>query len=133
MGDLDEGWGAPCDPELRDTVGIRCRSKIIARVRALIFGAWAVHRAVPVDMYMEAPVDPAAWGVTHVPSGYTIANWVADLAFWDAVRVARALEDSGILPDDRLECDVWLLTAVIGAALQDHYVWPLYEIGGIDG
>jgi len=130
--DVAEGWGAACAPAPMDPVRIRQEgTKRLATVMGYRFGAWAVHRAVPVDGVMTT-VATDAWAVSHVPTGMAIGWWLAEPTFWDAVRVALALHDSHLFPDahavDASTLDEsCCLQAVIGAALQDHYVFPVTE------
>lgn len=134
MDDCAEGWGAPCSPTPDEPVPIRLGTKHFITVMGYRFGAWSVHRARPIDGVMTA-VDPDAWAVSHVPTGMALGSWVAELTFWDAVRVATALHDSGLYPDAVIDTGnvddnvdgTCLIMAVIGAALQDHYVFPIVE------
>lgn len=133
MDDSDrDGWGMACTPTLRDEVRLRHRgvdgSISFFSVRGIVFGAWAVHPSYRVDGVVQGP-DPDAWSVTHMPTGHSMAGLVAEPLFWDAVRIARALDDSGIFSDEDIEDGVELelfdiLCSVVGAALHDHYVWP---------
>lgn len=132
MIDTGDGWGAPCEVS-PDTVVRLGNGKLLFDSTAYVFGDWAVHRSTGLDGIHPHP-DPNSWAVSHVPSGRE--NGLAvELEFWDAVRIARALEDAcpslvvsanGIIDVD----EFFLFEAAIGAALQDHYVWPL-QLGGL--
>lgn len=118
------GWGAPCEARPDTPIRIRIGQSRVA-INAYVFGAWAVHQATGVAGFEPRP-DPKSWGVSHVPTGCSI-GLALELGFWDAVRIARALDDTGIAPrvdlagQDMRE----IFEAAIGAALHDHYVWPM--------
>lgn len=117
------GWGAECDPQPTDMV----RLAKTGTVPAFVFGVWAVHRSVPVISVVITP-DPKAWSVSHIPSGLSLAGYVAEPYFWDAIRVARALDDAGVLlAVEEFSCieSMQIAQSAVGAALNDHYVWPL--------
>lgn len=118
-----DGWGAPCEANPTTPVTI-AHAHGTRDVMGFVFGAWAVHRAVPVDGCTSP--DPDTWAVSHIPTGTSI-GLVLEISFWDAIRVARALEDTGVFPDDSLDCEdgSMIFQSAIGAAMSDHYVWPL--------
>jgi hypothetical protein len=122
------GWGAPCEPRPTTVVRLDTENGCKMSVPSFVFGVWAVHRSVHVSGVITIP-DPLLWCISHVPTGKSMAGFVGELDFWTAVRVARALEDSNPFPDDDLpssdEDAAWIAYSVIGAALNDHYVWPL--------
>lgn len=134
MSDIGEetgdGWGAPSEVIPNSVVRIRMvpGSRL---VRAYTFGSWAVHRATNLFGVRPHP-HPESWAVSHVPSGCSVGI-AAELTFWDAIRIARALDDTGLFPSaDLSEPDgCWIFEAAIGAALHDHYVWPLSALGGL--
>lgn len=120
------GWGAPCDarPDTKVKISIAgCSSK--TEVDAYVFGSWAVHRAVGVAGIERRP-DPDSWAVSHRPTGHSI-GLALELGFWDAIRIALALDDAGILVTSRLldQETSRIFEATIGAALNDQYVWPI--------
>ena len=124
------GWGAPCDANLVDHVTLRrAGHRQGAVVTAFIFGVWAVHRSQIVN---DQWCDPQSWGVSHAPTGLSIGI-ALELSFWEAVRIARALEDTGVfdnavVKDTFIVCDEeapMIFEAAIGAALHDQYVWPM--------
>ena len=128
--DESAGWGAPCEARPDTLIKIRTGQSWRA-INAYVFGAWAVHRSAGVAGILPRP-DPDSWAVTHVPSGCCIGLAI-ELEFWDAIRIARALEDTRILEEhDDVSVpydDGLIFQAAIGAALHDHYVWPLTAYG----
>lgn len=121
-----EGWGAPCCVQLADTVACATATGVVS-TRGLVLGSYAIHMTMGYTGVGGAIVDPNTWTVTHMPTGSAMGPWCAELGFWDAYRVALALDDSGLCSTDDLSaCDLlWMVEAVIAAALQDHYVFPL--------
>ena len=117
------GWGAPCEAEPDSTIQIRGKHGLGGAARAYLFGAWAVHRSVMVD---DKVCDPDSWAVSHVPTGLSI-GLALELGFWDAVRIARALDDTGVFTGKDFDeyDDAFIFESAIGAALHDHYVWPM--------
>lgn len=89
------------------------------------------------NWYVALNTDPRSWGrdpsenfdVGHMETGMYL---IEGLTFWEAVRVARAADDA--LPASRDDIilmgqDAWcLIEAVIGSALDDHYVFPIYDM-----
>jgi len=122
------GWGGQCDPQpnaqfmMATETGKRTWS-------AFLFGAWAVHRSPQLVGF--ARIDPDSWQVSYVPTGQALGI-AAEFGFWDAIRIARALEDTELLSSgDLSEIDedvCCIFEAAVGAALHDHYVWPIYAI-----
>lgn len=97
-----------------------------------MFGVWAVHRAVPTDRDLidGKDIDPTAWSVSHLPTGRSVSPFLVEPDFWMAMRVARALDDTGIFLDEDLSSaeDVQIFMSAIGAAMNDHYVFPIYTL-----
>lgn len=124
----EDGWGSPCAPDPTDIVRCHMPTGGFFPVPAFVFGAWAVHRSISIKDLILRP-SPSAWNVSHVPTGTALAQFVAEPSFWEAIRIARALDDSGLYQTARsvkvADDDYYVLLAVVGAALHDHYVWPL--------
>lgn len=122
------GWGAPCEPQPSTAVILETERGGKMSVPSFVFGVWAVHRSVHVIEVITTP-DSSLWCISHVPTGRSMAEFVGENDFWTSVRVARALEDSNPCPDDDLlnydEDAWWVVCSAVGAALNDHYVWPL--------
>jgi hypothetical protein len=95
-----------------------------------MFGVWGVHRSV--ESVDDEHIDPMSWGVTHSPTGRGLGV-AKELDFWTAVRIALALDDIALFDDildpEEFETtpqeDVGIFLAAVGAAMHDHYVWPL--------
>lgn len=125
------GWGAPCAPQPTTVVKIRLdgMGKPCYPVTAFVFGVWAVHRGTCKSSEPRLVPPPDSWSVSHLPTGMSALPDHFD-DFWSCIRVARALEDSGVFrtkksvlsPDLEETC---LFFSIVGAALSDHYVWPL--------
>jgi hypothetical protein len=123
--DHSNGWGAPCVPEPDVMATIATTTGRLVPMAAYQFGAWLVHRSVEVN---GARCQPDSWAVSHDPSGRSI-GLALELTFWEAIRIAMALDDTGIMVGDLSEVDsdeIEIFKAAIGAALNDHYVWPLH-------
>jgi hypothetical protein len=95
-------------------------------VRAIVFGDWGVHQQPA--MVGDQRTDPAMWAVSHLPTGHNIGV-ALDLTLWESVRIARALDDADPFPDGLFDASddegPWVALSAIGAALNDHYVWPI--------
>lgn len=95
------------------------------RVRAIVFGSWAVHRAVPVHGNEQA--DDEDWAISHVPTGMSLSNLAHGLDIDDATTIAEALHDSGMLAGVKVKSkaidkeDGFVIMAIVGAALTGHY------------
>ena len=106
--------------DLPDDVSVLAACAIYTRKGARV-GAWYVW---PPDIGHRDRSPDERWTVGHAASGYA-APWDEDLTFWDALRVARALDDA--YPDLDLEDPPTTdqVEAVVGAAMADHYVFPI--------
>lgn len=92
----------------------------------ILFGQWYVTTCNPAQRD-RLPI----WG--HGDGGYAVGHHgsgraaACGLSFWEAYRVARAMGDAD--PDignGGVDWDVvYLIEAVIGSAMMDHYVFPL--------
>lgn len=97
------GWGAPCEPQPSTAVILETERGGKMSVPSFVFGVWAVHRSVHVIEVITTP-DPSLWCISHVPTGRSMAEFVGENDDEDAW---------------------WVVCSAVGAALNDHYVWPL--------
>lgn len=91
-----------------------------SRRHGISVGTWYVW---PPDISPPCGSPEERWTVGHADTGYAVAD---ALTFWDAMRVARALDDAlpGFAVSDVQFETKFLIDAVIGSALSDHYVFP---------
>lgn len=94
---------------------------------AVSFGDWYVVFNTNID---ADPNRDTNFDVGHADSGARLCQGVT---FWEGRRIALALDDAGVgvcVIASRIYIDLdrsegWLLEAIIGSALMDHYVFPL--------
>jgi hypothetical protein len=95
-----------------------------ARMRkGIVVGGWYVW---PPDISVPGHGPDELWTVGHLESGLAVPLGEG-LTFQDALRLARALDDAfgAIGLDDLAETECGLFWSVLGAALADHYVFPI--------
>lgn len=91
-----------------------------------LFGDWYVRVADGPDLNFCTPPD-RIFMVGHNPTGQRL---LCDLTYWEAVRVALAMQDANpkITPVGEPADDpdiMFVLDSIIASALMDHYVFPL--------
>ena len=91
-----------------------------------LFGDWYVRVTDGPDAGILSSPE-AVFMVGHEPTGYRL---IYDLTYWEARRIAMAMQDAdlaipdvGQVPDD--PDMVYIVQAIVTSALMDHYVFPL--------
>jgi hypothetical protein len=87
-------------------------------VRAMVFGDWCVHDSANFFSFR----------VSHVPSGKALAVLGDGLELWDAVRIARALDErlpTGVVQDwtDPDDPEAWVIAEVVRATFAEGLSW----------
>ena len=106
--------------------GYDYNTAVVAHQHGMRFGDWYVIECTSVDALWD-DLD-SNFDVGHYPTGLKL---ISGLTYWEARRVAMAMDDSDpILPvsADDVDADLdwmWVIQAVVASALMDHYVFPL--------
>jgi hypothetical protein len=114
--------------ELSDRVlvrrGDRLKSSSTHYGAGFVCGAWYVHVNTSFDGVFSNP--DSNFDVGYMDTGQKL---IGGLTFWEARRVALAMDDSDLtfsLDGSDLDPDtVYVVEAIIASALMDHYVFPI--------
>lgn len=97
-------------------------NSIVFNRRGMTFGDWYVIENTSPDAILDNP--DSNFDVGHNPTGMKL---IGGMAWWDARRIAMAMDDADLVielpPTDADMKEI--VDGVIGAALMDHYVFPL--------